>query len=1296
MNSDFLSALKQIEKQRNIPLTMLLHAIEDALVAAYKRNFGSNQNVIIEIDRHNGELHIWQRKLVVPEVTEPGLEMSLEEARNYSPDSDIGMEIDLEVPNDTFGRIAALTAKQVIWKRIREAEREFIYGEYVRREGELVSGTVQRYEHGSVLIDLGRADGVIPPSEQAHNERFRHGDRVKAYVMEVKNAARGPMVVLSRAQPGFLMRLFELEVPEIRNGIIQVKAVVREAGLRSKIVVKSLDLSIDPVGACVGPKGSRVQAVVDELRGEKIDVIPWSDDSISFVANSLQPARVSRVRLYENDRSAIVVVPDQQLSLAVGKEGQNARLAARLTGWKLDIKSESQARGLPEQEEYPVQDRSPKTTVPASAPNASSVNEMPSQPQVVEEDLRAASRGSRNSDVPRRGARGTGKVASTAPRPDEAPSGTLSQITEPVQEAEASADPPAWQDSRPSAVAAPAEGRLTLTRFSPIVEEALEKCKLRGLEASPLQGQSSEASLRRVESLAERAGAKRPLERAEYCLTAARLCERVERLDPQRSSENLRKAFRSLGDHALSTGNTSEMALGQARIYYAESLRLQPQWVKWEASEPCLVLLRYIKSWVATPGEVLRTQRHEAGSEKVFRDLVGQVRDSKWLAYLALSAPSAADFVWQEIEKDPFLSDHLLRMDPAIQNWQTWRKLRRAHYDEARREVKCLFKTQWDSLEDACERLKDSPCLVMDLDQDYLGEITAVGREAAEFARETLFEEQERLAHRLTTRCDEVVQKMEEQPTLFALESLRGWLLHLREQVDRRFQEVLSRSVPVLSLVLPLESFYPDPNREIELQLQLTNQVGCSPASHLELHIAADPEYFQVGQRVLTLDRSLRGGESYTQRVPVRVTSRSLEDRVFPLEVTAYGQDRAGRAVTSQATKLSVRLYPASEFQEIENKYAPYAGGTPVKDIHMFFGRQALIERLVSILSAPGPQASSILLYGQKRSGKSTVLSHLKRRLTFPCLPVEFSLGDIVEGLSLAKFLFRIIQVLEFQIEDLEHLAPPKLEFPRCADFQAEPMIHFHSFMESFSRACKRTPAWSDCRLILLVDEFSYLYDEIKSGRVPENFMKTWKALVERGYFRTVLVGQDFMPRFKKRFPNEFGVTLDERITYLAKKPAEELIENPIRIQGESRFRGRARERILELTAGSPYYLQIFCHNLVEYMNEKQAKYCTDSDVEQVKERLVSGVHALEFDKFDNLIGAGDEPPDRRAQLESLLRAISRTKAGWWCRNEIGGLAEADLNDILVDLVQRDVLEQKSGDYYRIRVGLFRDWLAAH
>ncbi len=345
MNTEFLSALKQIEKERSIPVDKLLPFIEDALVAAYKKNFG-DQNITIEIDRNTGELGIWQRKLVVPSIEDENTEMSLEEALKLSPDVEVGMELEMEmeVPKKTFGRIAAQTAKQVIVQKIREAEREIIYGEYIRREGELISGTVQRYENRTILVDLGRAEGVVPVSEQAANEWFRHGDRIKCYVLEVKTATRGPQVILSRAQPAFLNKLFELEVPEIRQGIIRVKAVVREAGFRSKIAVKSLEAAVDPVGACVGPKGSRVQAVVDELRGEKIDVIPWSDDPILFVANSLQPARVSRVTLYEEDRSAVVVVPDNQLSLAIGREGQNARLAAKLTGWKIDIKSETQIR----------------------------------------------------------------------------------------------------------------------------------------------------------------------------------------------------------------------------------------------------------------------------------------------------------------------------------------------------------------------------------------------------------------------------------------------------------------------------------------------------------------------------------------------------------------------------------------------------------------------------------------------------------------------------------------------------------------------------------------------------------------------------------------------------------------------------------------------------------------------------------------------------------------------------------------------------------------------------------------
>lgn len=344
MNNEFILALKQIEKERNIPLEVLLEALEDALAAAHKRNFGPNQNVVINIDRITGEMRVLASKLVVKTPSIPLQEISLKEAKRINAEVELGDEIMVEAIPPDFGRIAAQTAKQVIVQRIREAERDILFNEYARREGDIVSGTVQRYDQKNLIVDIGKAEGIIPTSEQVASEHFRHGDRIKAYVTEVKKSARGPQVVLSRSHPGLLKRLFEIEVPEIRQGIIHIKGVVREAGSRSKIAVKSLDSTIDPIGACVGPKGSRVQTIVDELKGEKIDIINWNDEPAVFISNSLSPARVMHVIIDESDRAAIVVVPDNQLSLAIGKDGQNARLAVKLSNWKIDIKNETQAK----------------------------------------------------------------------------------------------------------------------------------------------------------------------------------------------------------------------------------------------------------------------------------------------------------------------------------------------------------------------------------------------------------------------------------------------------------------------------------------------------------------------------------------------------------------------------------------------------------------------------------------------------------------------------------------------------------------------------------------------------------------------------------------------------------------------------------------------------------------------------------------------------------------------------------------------------------------------------------------
>ena len=344
MNAEFMQAFEQLGREKGIAPEILFDAIEAALISAYKRNFGSAQNVRVSLERSTGEIHVFARKNIVEDVTDSRLEMDLPEAQAIDRRYELGDVVEIEVTPKDFGRIAAQTAKQVVVQRIREAERGIIYEEFSNRESDILTGIVQRIEQKNVFIDLGKAEAILAPSEQIAGEQYRHGDRVKTYIIEVKKTTKGPQILVSRMHPGLLKRLFELEVPEIHDGIVEIKSVAREPGLRSKIAVYSRDENVDPVGSCVGHKGMRVQTIVDELRGEKIDIVKWNADPTKYIANALSPAKVISVEVNEAEKLSKVVVPDYQLSLAIGKEGQNARLAAKLTGWKIDIKSESQVQ----------------------------------------------------------------------------------------------------------------------------------------------------------------------------------------------------------------------------------------------------------------------------------------------------------------------------------------------------------------------------------------------------------------------------------------------------------------------------------------------------------------------------------------------------------------------------------------------------------------------------------------------------------------------------------------------------------------------------------------------------------------------------------------------------------------------------------------------------------------------------------------------------------------------------------------------------------------------------------------
>lgn len=344
MSVELITALAQLEREKGISKEVVLEALEAALIKAYSRNFGSAQNVKVHVNRQTGAVKVYALKAVVESPTDRLVEISLEEARQKNPEYQLGDVVEEEATPKAFGRIAAQTARQVVVQRLREVERGMIFDEYAGREGDIVTGIVQRTENRHVIVDLGRIEAQLPPTEQMPGEVYRYGDRCKTYVLEVKRSPKGPLVILSRSHPGLLKRLFELEIPEIHDGVVEIKSIAREAGQRSKVAVFSRDANVDAVGACVGPKGMRVQAIVSELRGEKIDIVPWSSDCGQFVASALSPAKVVAVDCKEDGKLARVVVPDYQLSLAIGKEGQNARLAAKLTGWKIDIRSESQSQ----------------------------------------------------------------------------------------------------------------------------------------------------------------------------------------------------------------------------------------------------------------------------------------------------------------------------------------------------------------------------------------------------------------------------------------------------------------------------------------------------------------------------------------------------------------------------------------------------------------------------------------------------------------------------------------------------------------------------------------------------------------------------------------------------------------------------------------------------------------------------------------------------------------------------------------------------------------------------------------
>ena len=833
--------------------------------------------------------------------------------------------------------------------------------------------------------------------------------------------------------------------------------------------------------------------------------------------------------------------------------------------------------------------------------------------------------------------------------------------------------------------------------------------------------------IRRIEDIARQLGTRRPRDRSNYYLSAARIYFDVGD-DRNFFYRYLCRSFASRGDAAVS----ENWHLDTVREWYCEALTVydgdkgQRRGDEQDASNSL------VRSLYSTLGRthIPLTPDIPSISEAV-KDVINDHPESEKafdaITYLVLHSRYAANRVLRHLYGNPTLQKMALnylkgmgldipnpikRLDDFV---LPWNELRNERFDKARTisgRLQLLdnfdLTTAW--LEDNIRLVEDLRSdLFFELDQQRVGELQRILETALELCKQVTFEERERLCIQLRNDCQTQLKEIEESPTKLSVEDVYPIIKVIQEKVNAYLEGLYKTSKPQLTLRLPVESYVPDTNRKIEVQIVVENERGRSPAESLELVVQDDEVPFAVTEPHIRRNESLRGGEQSILTAPLRLTTEALQSEAFSLPVYAQYGTRAGEQGQTPIQNLSIRLSSEDKFETIKNPYARYAEGGVVGDPNMFFGRGELIRNIAQAIQESRMQSKCVMVFGQKRSGKTSVLHHLKMSLEkdkeLLVLDLE-NIGAIQDEKSSVPLLYQILKgiltKLEYAIEDRTNdgFSSLNLSIPDDLEFYQHP-APLQCFQDTFTRLKRQVSTqedWRDVRVVLLIDEFQYIYDRIVVGEISSSFMQNWKALLQANYFNAVLVGQDVMPKFKLRFPNEFGTTQDERVTYLKPDDARKLIDEPIRISGrqdESRYREQSIERILDLTAGSPFYIQIICNRLVEYMNVKYAELITEADVEQVKNELISGVNALGPDKFDNLINSGDTSADAVSDEDTLkiLKAIADNSGTGPChRDRIVCETGSSVDTILDDLEKRDVIERREQSY-QIQVGLFKEWL---
>ena len=851
--------------------------------------------------------------------------------------------------------------------------------------------------------------------------------------------------------------------------------------------------------------------------------------------------------------------------------------------------------------------------------------------------------------------------------------------------------------------------------------------------------------IKRLGDLAKTLGTRHARERSNCYLSLARIYLDMD-MDRNLFYRYLCRSFASRGDTAVSEykENLSTTKLDTAREWYYEALRVydRVQDSHYDEQDAVNALSRFLFSYLGS--DSISTSPYRRDEKTSIREQ--QVRLIENTVKVVISCHRQKDKAFDAIGylvRSGYAANRIL---PCLYNKQKlqeaalqylknkgithnsitslyefthlWGQLRSTNFDQTRiistdlRFLRSNFELTTASLEHNINLVsKIHSQLFFDLDRQRVSELQKILETALELCNQVTFEEQERLYSNLDNQCQTLFQEVEESPTKLSVEDVYPITKIIQQKVNDSLENLYETSKPQLTLRLAVESYVPDNNRKIEVQIVVQNERGRSPAESLELMIEGDQEFFSVTESEIKRDESLRGGEQAILMVPLHVTDKALESQTFSLPFYARYRTRNGEQEETSVENLSVRLYSEDEFEDIENPYAGYAEGGIVGDPAMFFGRKELIQNIAGAIQTSRLQSKCIMVFGQKRSGKSSVLYHLKTFLQKDKGLLILDLGNIgtlrdpeAPKPLLYQFLNRILTILvrEIKRKQRDGFSPLGLSIPGKEFYEhPAPLQCFEDIFEELKELVSNQEDWDGVRVVLLIDEFQYIYDQIVSGEIPESFMQNWKAILQANYFNAVLVGQDVMPKFKARFPNEFGTTQDERVTYLKPDDARSLIDEPIRIggrQGESRYREQAIERILDLTAGSPFYIQIICDRLVKYMNNKCAGLVTKADVEQVKNELIRDVNALDDTKFDNLINSGDTSEDAISNEDALkvLKAIAdNSRTGPCHRDRIDCETSFPVDTILADLEKRDVVKRREQSY-QIQVGLFKEWLMAN